>query len=82
MISKIIFIIGIILICISALLLLIPFTENKYIGLSEILFSLSIILLAFSAIIYFLKRQFDKLANIADKIDSNDYEKDFDENDI
>jgi hypothetical protein len=46
------------------------------------LFSLSIILLAFSAIIYFLKRQFDKLANIADKIDSNDYEKDFDEKDI
>ena len=49
---------------------------------SEIFLSLSIILLAFSFIIYFLKRQFQKLTNIADEIEKSDYKKeDFKEND-
>jgi len=79
--SKTIFIIGVILISISVILLLISSAENEYIVLSEIFLSLSIILFAFSAIIYFLKRQFDKLSNIANDIENNDYEKDFREND-
>ena len=79
--SKTIFIIGVILISISAFLLLISSAENEYIVLSEIFLSLSIILFAFSAIIYFLKRQFDKLENIANNIENNDYEKDFRGND-
>ena len=80
--SKIIFIIGIILITVSVLLILISFVENKYNVLSEIFLSLSIILLSFSAIIYFLKRQFDKLANIADKIEDNEYNNNFNRNNI
>lgn len=60
------------MICISVFLLIISLTYKKYLALSEIFLSFSIIFLAFSAIIYFIKRQFDKLLNIADKIEKND----------
>ena len=62
------------MICLSAFLLIIPSTHNKNLALSEILLSLSIIFLVFSAIIFFLKKQFDKLLNIVDKIDDNNHE--------
>jgi hypothetical protein len=62
------------MISLSAFLLIIPSIHNKYSTLSEILLSLSIIFLVISAIIYFLKKQFDKLLNIVDKIDDNNHE--------
>jgi hypothetical protein len=62
--------------------MLISSEENEYMVLSEIFLSLSIILLAFSAIIYFFKRQFDKLANIADEVENGVYDEEyFKEND-
>ncbi len=61
------------MISLSAFLLIIPSTHNKYSALSEIFLSLSIIFLVISAIIYFLKKQFDKLLNIVDKIDDNNH---------
>ena len=70
------------MISISAFLLVMSSSKNEYKVLSEIFLSLSIILLAFSVIIYFLKRQFEKLTNIADEIENSDYEKeDFKDND-
>lgn len=62
------------MICISVFLIVISSTHNKYLALSEIFLSLSIIFLVFSVIIYFLKKQFDKLLNIVDKIENNNHE--------
>ncbi len=76
---KILLAIGFIFIAISAILMLISSEENKYNILSEIFLALSIILLAFSAIMYFFKRQFDKIADIADEIENSVSEEDFKE---
>ena len=73
---KILLIIGFVFIIISAVLMLLSSEENKYNVLSETFLALSIILFAFSAILYFFKKQFDKLANIADEIENSVYEED------
>jgi hypothetical protein len=42
-----------------------------YSNISNSVFSISIIILAFAIIIYFFKRQFAKLADIAEEIENN-----------
>jgi amino acid permease len=71
---KILFIIGLVFIIISAILMLLSSEENKYNALSQTFLALSIIIFAFSGIIYFFKRQFAKLANIADEIEKSVYD--------
>lgn len=71
---KILLIIGLVFVIISAILMLLSSEQKQYSVLSQTFLALSIILLAFSAIIYFFRIQFDKLANIADEIEKSVYE--------
>ena len=46
-------------------------TGTDYSSISNSVFSISIIIIAFAIILYFFKRQFAKLADIAEEIENN-----------
>ena len=66
---------GIILLISSIVLMIISITSSDtgtdYSSISNSVFSISIIILAFAVILYFFKRQFAKLADIAEEIENN-----------
>jgi len=72
---KILLVIGIILLICSIILMIISITSSNtntdYSSISNSVFSISIIIIAFAIILYFFKRQFAKLADIAEEIENN-----------
>lgn len=73
---KILLVIGIILLIGSIILMIISITSSSntgtdYSSISNSVFSISIIIIAFAIILYFFKRQFAKLADIAEEIENN-----------
>lgn len=72
---KILLVIGIILLIGSIILMIISITSSDtstdYSSISNSVFSISIIIIAFAIILYFFKRQFAKLADIAEEIENN-----------
>ena len=72
---KILLFFGIILLISSIVLMIISITSSDtgtdYSSISNSVFSISIIILAFAVILYFFKRQFAKLADIAEEIENN-----------
>lgn len=73
---KILLFFGIILLLGSIVLMVISITGisdagTDYSNISNSVFSISIIILAFAVILYFFKRQFAKLADIAEEIENN-----------
>jgi hypothetical protein len=72
---KILLFFGIILLISSIVLMMISMTSSNistdYSSISNSVFSISIIILAFAVILYFFKRQFAKLADIAEEIENN-----------
>ena len=71
---KILMFFGILLLIASLIIWAISFnstsTDPDYASISNSVFSISIILIAFSIIFYFFKKQFSKLADIAEEIEN------------
>ena len=72
---KILLFFGVALLIISIVLMIISMNSNgmdtDYSSIANSVFSISIIILAFAVILYFFKRQFAKLADIAEEIENN-----------
>jgi hypothetical protein len=70
---KILLFFGIILLISSIVLMAVSMNSSEidYSGTANSVFSLSIIFLAFAVILYFFKRQFGKLAEIAEEIENS-----------
>jgi len=72
---KILSFFGIILLISSIVLMIISMTSSDvntdYSGTANSVFSISLIIIAFAVILYFFKRQFAKLADIAEEIEKN-----------
>jgi uncharacterized membrane protein (DUF373 family) len=71
---KILLFFGVIFLISSIILMMLSMfssgTETDYSSVSNSVFSISIIILAFAVILYFFKRQFAKLAEIAEEIEN------------
>jgi len=72
---KILLFFGVILLISSIVLTIISInksvTDPDHSSIANSVFSISIIILAFAVILYFFKRQFAKLADIAEEIENN-----------
>ena len=73
---KILLFLGVILLISSIVLTIISINSSDattdYSSIANSVFSISIIILAFAVILYFFKRQFAKLAEIAEEIENNE----------
>ena len=73
---KILLFFGVVLLISSIVLMIISInssdTTTDYSSIANSVFSISIIILAFAVILYFFKRQFAKLAEIAEELENNE----------